>query len=378
MSGRSAGAAADPQRSINYLKGARCQHECQGHGNPIIWAVMRPGPKVVSVSFAMEDLPVLRSLFRVAAAGLAASVLFGTAALSQAAAAPARVLHRSPKVLFFTKSAWFIHSVIKSEPGQMSHAQKILDQLGQRHGFQVVHSKDGGLFSPEGLAPFDAMVFYANGDLTQTGADGQPPLPDGGKALMLSWVKGGKGFVGLHAATDAFHSPGDRWKNNNGDVDPFIAMIGGEFIIHGNQQTARLFCTNPKFPGFEKCTGHQTLLEEWYALKNIAPDIHVLQWLATWDLKNGSGGDVAYRRGAFPITWARLYGKGRVFHSALGHREDVWDSAMFQDMVVGAIKWATGVAPGPAIKPNLAQVTPFYQDEATKEPPQESTKPAAK
>jgi len=45
----------------------------------------------------------------------------------------------------------------------------------------------------------------------------------------------------------------------------------------------------------------------------------------------------------FAVTWAKTYGKGRVFYSTLGHVEQNWDDRHMQKMYVEAIKWATGI-----------------------------------
>jgi type 1 glutamine amidotransferase len=55
----------------------------------------------------------------------------------------------------------------------------------------------------------------------------------------------------------------------------------------------------------------------------------------------------------FAVTWAKMYGKGRVFYSTLGHVEQNWDDPRIQRMYVEAIKWAMGlvnadVTPRPA------------------------------
>ena len=149
----------------------------------------------------------------------------GTAALARFALAE----DAPPKrVLFFTKSAGFQHSVIdrhgKDGP---AYAEQILIDLGEKRGLDVTVSKDGGQFTPEKLAPFDAFVFYTTGDLTQAGTDKQPPMPAGGKDALLAAVAGGKGFVGLHCATDTFHSHGDA-------VDP-VHRHGRRRVRHPRQ-----------------------------------------------------------------------------------------------------------------------------------------------
>ena len=154
----------------------------------------------------------------------------------------------SHRLLFFTKSSGFEHEVISWKKGQPSFAEKIFTELGTKHSWAFVFSKDGSKFSPEYLAGFDTVVFYTSGDLTTPGTDGQPAMTPAGKQALLDYVKGGKGFIGLHSASDSFHTANeskkgpDRYLNHGKDADPYVCMLGGEFIIHGAQQGA-----NPPF-----------------------------------------------------------------------------------------------------------------------------------
>jgi len=50
----------------------------------------------------------------------------------------------------------------------------------------------------------------------------------------------------------------------------------------------------------------------------------------------------------FAVTWAKMYGKGRVFYSTLGHVEQNWDDPKMQAMYIEAIKWAMGITQGDA------------------------------
>src|SRR5205085_383176 len=97
---------------------------------------------------------------------------------------------KARKVLFFTKSAGFQHDVIKrSDPAKLSYAEQVLVDLGKQHGYDVTATKDGGYFTPEKLAAFDAVVFYTTGDLTTPGVDGQPPMPKDGPAALIQWIE---------------------------------------------------------------------------------------------------------------------------------------------------------------------------------------------
>ena len=50
----------------------------------------------------------------------------------------------------------------------------------------------------------------------------------------------------------------------------------------------------------------------------------------------------SYKRPPYPSTWARMHGKGRVFYTSMGHREDVWTSPEFQAVLIGADADNTG------------------------------------
>lgn len=259
----------------------------------------------------------------------------------------------SPKrrVLMFTRSQGFEHSVVKRPGKELGHAEKILTDLGAKNGFEVVCTKDGRVFVNEDLNKYDAFFFYTTGDLTKEGGDGNPAMPPEGKAAFLKAIAAGKGFAGSHCASDTFHSPGDRFVNNDKDKDPYISMLGGEFIRHGAQQKAWMRVVDPAFPGAKDVKDFE-LMEEWYSIKNFAPDLHVILVNDTTGMKG-----FEYERPNFPATWARQHDKGRVFYTTMGHREDVWTNPTFQNLVLGGLAWACKNVDAD-IKPNIATVTP--------------------
>jgi type 1 glutamine amidotransferase len=50
--------------------------------------------------------------------------------------------------------------------------------------------------------------------------------------------------------------------------------------------------------------------------------------------------------GDYPLVWAKMYGKGRVFYSSFGHASSVWDIRDVQQMYFEAIRWALGMTDG--------------------------------
>ncbi len=96
--------------------------------------------------------------------------------------------------------------------------------------------------------------------------------------------------------------------------------------------------------------------DEWYAQKNLADDLHVIIAHDT----TGMTGPM-YQRPNFPQTWARMHGKGRVFYTSMGHREEVWADPLYQALLLGALGWATGKV-DINIEPNVSKATPGYAE----------------
>jgi type 1 glutamine amidotransferase len=178
--------------------------------------------------------------------------------------------------------------------------------------------------SPESLKNYDAVLFLSTtGDL---------PIPD--KQGFLDWIKAGHAFIGIHAAGDTFHG----WPD-------FIEMIGGEFQTH----------PSGTYPACRHLGATWNVNDEIYLFKNYdAAKVHELLILDKHPKDKTPG--------HFPVSWSKEYGKGKVFYTSLGHREDLWDtdpdikdrknpietSKAYQAHVLGGIKWALGLDAGAA------------------------------
>jgi uncharacterized protein len=266
---------------------------------------------------------------------LGAGTLMATA-LRYAPAAGDKI-NAKPKILFFSKSSGYEHDVVRHTAKEPSLSEVTLTEIGRVHGFEVIATKDGGVFDSD-LAQYDAFFFFTTGNLTEAGTDNALPMSTQGKEALLAAIRDGKGFLGVHSASDTFHSKGGRFETQQ-QPDPYIAMLGGEFLGHGSQQEARVRVVEANFPGLRGLSEHFTLKEEWYSLKNFRQDNHVLPILETAGMH-----DPDYKRPPFPIAWARNEGKGRVYYNAMGHRADIWRSERFHQILAGAVAWATGRA----------------------------------
>jgi type 1 glutamine amidotransferase len=290
----------------------------------------------------------LRTTFLILVAATLAWLAIGQ---SESRAAESKTPRR---LLFFTRSVGFEHSVVHVKDGKPCYAETILQPICKEHGWELESTKDGRVFTPENLAKYDAFLFYTQGDLeAESRLDHSPPMTKEGKQALLDAVQVGKGFVGFHCASDTFHSSPNMWTAQApGHRDPYIDMLGGEFIVHQSQQTTTMKVVDPKFPGAGGLGEGFKMLEEWYSLKNFADDLHVILVNETKDMH-----DKCYDRPPYPATWIRNHGKGRVFYTSMGHREDVWTRPEFQSIVIGGITWAVGDAKADTT-PNIKQVTP--------------------
>ena len=237
---------------------------------------------------------------------------------------------KKQKILYFTRSQGFVHPEVdrKKTDGKLSRSEKLLTQWGEESGFEVVCSQDPTVFDGD-LDQYDAIALYTSGK----------PMSEEQKKKLLDAVKAGKPFVGIHSAIDTFRMDGAA-------IDPYIAMVGAEFIRHDAQQMAKNKIVDPNFPGMDGLGDSIELMEEWYTQKKFAKDLHVIMVQETEGMKGPS-----YQRPSFPATWAHNYGKGRVFYTSFGPSRRYLDKQNIQ----ANSAWRHGLGAGQRQSRNPAQ-----------------------
>jgi len=215
----------------------------------------------------------------------------------------------------------------------VSHALATIERLGHDSGLwdTTIRTDTEALtknkleYNARNLNDFDAVLFFTGGELEM---DAQQ------KTDFLSFVRDdGKGFVGVHSATITF----TEWPE-------FGELIGGYFDEHPwGTFEAPILVEDPSFPGMQPWPHSFLLRDEVYQIKSYSRDkVRVLMRLdpAKLDLKNKK---VHRTDGDFAVTWAKSFGRGRVFYSSLGHVSENWDDPRLQKMYSEAIKWALGL-----------------------------------
>jgi len=210
------------------------------------------------------------------------------------------------------------------------HAMATIERLGRESGLWDTFirtdteplTKKKLEYNAKNLNDFDGVLFYTGGTLE---------MDDQQKADFLSFIHDdGKGFVGIHSASITF----TKWPE-------YGEMLGGFYDQHPwGTFDAPIIVEDSTFPGIKQWPKSFTLNDEIYQVKMFSREnTRVLMRLeaSKLDLKNPR---VHRQDNDFAVTWAKMYGKGRVFYSTLGHVEANWDKPEMQTMLTGAIKWA--------------------------------------
>ena len=220
-------------------------------------------------------------------------------------------------VLLFTKTNGFHHESINEGVTAMRG-------MAKRHDFALDWHEDASIFSDEKLQKYQAVVFLlTTGDI----------LNDEQQAAMERFVRAGKGFVGIHSASDTEY-----------DWDWYTKMVGRTFHIHPTNQSADLQVLDRKFPGLDRMPDRLLWTDEWYEfgaerIKGLnyilAVDEQTYNPNVQWGEKKGVG------MGKFhPVAWYHNYDGGRAFYSALGHLPATYSDPLFLEHIYGGLYWA--------------------------------------
>jgi hypothetical protein len=192
---------------------------------------------------------------------------------------------------------------------------------------------------------FDVLIFAST--------TGELDMDDSQKADMLSFIHDdGKGFVGIHAALDTNY----KWPE-------YGEMIGGWFDQHPWMTfNAPIINEDPSFPAVRHFPAEFVKYDEIYQPKDWSRDkVNVLLSLDPNKLNYENNPRIHRTDHDFPVAWSKMYGKGRVFYSTLGHTEESWSDPDIRKMYFEAIKWALGMTDGStASHPRPAGTAPTH------------------
>jgi type 1 glutamine amidotransferase len=220
-------------------------------------------------------------------------------------------------VLVFSKTAGWHHKSINA-------GMTALEKMAANHHFTLDWQEDASHFNSKNLAKFDVVLFL------QTTGD---VLNDEQQKALEQFIQSGKGFVGVHSASDTEY-----------DWPWYGKLVGRQFKIHPQIQTARLSVIDSQFPGLEYFPESSLWTEEWYDFgKELSPNLHYLLSVdeSTYDPKAEWGDNKSLGMGKFhPIAWYQNYDGGRSFYTGLGHMGVSYENKAFIEHLYGGIYWA--------------------------------------
>jgi len=240
------------------------------------------------------------------------------AAPEKATAKPAK----ARKILVFWLCRGYYHESIPV-------ANKAIEIMGKKTGaYDAVFSDDMNMFDAKKLAEFDAILFN-----NTTKLEFNEP---GRRQALMDFVKGGKGIIGFHAATDNFYN----WPEA-------AEMMGGLFVAHpwtsGGVWAIKDY--EPNHPLNAAFKGENfKVKDEIYRQKKLNA-VENRRILLTLDLddpatKNVKGAIESDRD--MPVSWIKDYGKGRIFFCGLGHNNEIFYRAAILQHELDGIQFALG------------------------------------
>lgn len=228
-----------------------------------------------------------------------------------------------PAILVFSKTTGFRHgeSIEASRP--------VLQEMARRNGWFIYETEEGGVFNPEQLSRFKAVIFN-----NSTGR----VLSDEQQEALSQYVENGGSLLGIHGAGDnSHHWPwyetyllGTRFSHHT--LDPHLQTTqvhteaGVDSTLAGNLPSS------------------WTHKDEWYVFYNQPKNMKILSYInGDTILPNGNlpwSSDKNFGMGAYhPVAWYRTVGKGKTFYTSMGHSREVWQNTNFARLVENALQW---------------------------------------
>lgn len=181
--------------------------------------------------------------------------------------------------------------------------------------FDVKVCEDTGILeAPKSLQRYDVIYLSMYNATT-------PTLTDAAKENLLSYVKGGKGFVVTHLSSASYK----EW-------DEFARLCGRHWIMgksgHGPRSTFGVKVVDTAHPITQGLANFEADDELYAKLQGDTP-IHVLMTA-----------DSDWSKQTEPLAFVLNYGQGRVFHHTFGHDGKAINNPAVQQVINRGTEWA--------------------------------------
>ena len=170
----------------------------------------------------------------------------------------------------------------------------LLEDTGR---YRVTLCEDASILETPALAKYDILIVNADR------RDPEFKFTEGQQKALLTFVKNGKGYVSIHGADNAAPDWLPAMRGMLGGVFSHVGLPDGK-VRKGRYKIKIADSSSPVTQGMKDFE----IDDELYYHLQMQPGVEPL---AT---ANFEGTD-------WPVAWTRTYGKGKVFHTPLGHRD---------------------------------------------------------
>jgi len=262
------------------------------------------------------------------------------------AKAPAKP-QKPRKILVLAAARGWVHSSIPL-------AARMMEEMGKKTGaWSATTTYEASDVTAENLKQYDAILLDSTTGMFLDDPNDAAATAARRKALM-EFVRGGKGLVGLHAASDSYHGDpagrGGPGSPNAALWPEFNKMIGGWFKFHWNDpQLIVVKLDDPKSPINAPFNGQPfEIRDETYTFPMDSWSRENVHVLTSVDYSKMSDEDKAKEGGGkrtdgdYGLCWIRREGKGRMFYEAHGHSERVYAMTPMLEHLLAGVQYALG------------------------------------
>ena len=211
-------------------------------------------------------------------------------------------------VLVISETKGWVHDSIES-------GIDLIENIGDKNNFNVYHSDNSKVITSENLKEFNSIIFLnTTGDI----------LTKNEQNVMEQFIKNGKGYVGVHSASDTEYEW--QWYGD---------LVGAYFRNHSDVVDGKIFTVDNAHKITEHLNPEWNIEDEWYNFDYISDNINVLLKLDETSYEGGEHPDY------HPITWYHKYDGGRSFYTALGHTKEVFKDERFIKLLEKGILYAS-------------------------------------
>ncbi len=223
---------------------------------------------------------------------------------------------------------FFLTGGKRQHHGYRDQAFYLANALEDTGRFEVTIGEDAAILETPAIRKYDLIIVNADR------RDPEFKFSQAQQEALFEYVRSGHGYVSIHGGDNAAADWLPTWKEMLGGVFSHFGLPDGK-TKKGTFTVKIVDTSSPVTRGLSDFS----VEDELYYQLQLMPDVRPL---AT----------VEYQGTTWPVAWTRMFGKGRVFHTTMGHRDfgpnkkDPLRDPNLSRLVIQGIDWVSAGRPG--------------------------------